>query len=464
MKSLGPAQQILGMEIIRERTSRKLWLSREKYIERVLERFNMKSAKAISMPLASHLKLSKKICPTTKEEKGNMANVPYSSAIEILIYAMVCTRSDIAHVVGVVSRFLENPGKEHWEAVKWILRYLRGTTGYCLCFGGSDPILKGYIDADMAESGVGSRSSEKTASLFISKILERRAHGFQYGALEVKGHLEMRRFSDVSTLLPETRKSTHSPWICHFHIDKETMKTRRLKMRSVIDALNMRYRAAKLTKPKAGIDLPDLHITCNFCFTKELLMISYLSVLSWDNKLPAAMLLLTRMSIFLNPGYPYEEMLSSYYNYTGLTMSSYLQRFRVFNFTKGGLIQLNHGRGQPLQYVVNAAFLASLFVDYMNATGVPGWNCCPLFIPLENLHSFATSQRGASIPTSKTKYSCTGGWRWRDTKYPNPHNITGAMVGGPDKFDKVQRFVNFSYTEPTLAGNPGLDAALVIIF
>ncbi|KAM3359956.1 hypothetical protein P3S68_019667 [Capsicum galapagoense] len=205
-------------------------------------------------------------------------------------------------------------------------------------------------------------------------------------------------------------------------------------------------------------------------------MISYLRVLSWDNKLPAAMLLLTRMSIFLNPGYPYEEMLSSYYNYTGLTMSSYLQRFRVFNFTKGGLIQLNHGCGQPLQYVVNAAFLASLFVDYMNATGVPGWNCCPLFIPLENLHSFATSQlhsgygnkfprhvhqRGASIPTSKTKYSCTGGWRWRDTKYPNPHNITGAMVGGPDKFDKVQRFVNFSYTEPTLAGNPGLDAALV---
>ncbi|KAM3290304.1 endoglucanase 12-like [Capsicum chacoense] len=121
-------------------------------------------------------------------------------------------------------------------------------------------------------------------------------------------------------------------------------------------------------------------------------MILYLSVLSWDNKLPAAMLLLTRMSIFLHPGYPYEEMLSSYYNYTGLTMSSYLQRFRVFNFTKGGLIQLNHWRGQPLQYVVNAAFLASLFVDYMNATGVPGWNCCPLFIPLENLHSFATSQ------------------------------------------------------------------------
>ena len=66
------------------------------------------------------------------------------------MYAMVCTRPDIAHAVGVVSRFLENPGKEHWEAVKWILTYLRGTTRDCLCFKGSDPILKGYTHGDMA--------------------------------------------------------------------------------------------------------------------------------------------------------------------------------------------------------------------------------------------------------------------------------------------------------------------------
>ncbi|KAF3627162.1 hypothetical protein FXO37_30009 [Capsicum annuum] len=79
-----------------------------------------------------------------------MANVPYSSAVESLMYAMVCTRLDIAHAVGVVRRFLENPGKEHWEAVKCILRYLRGTTGDCLCFGGSDLMLKGYTGADMA--------------------------------------------------------------------------------------------------------------------------------------------------------------------------------------------------------------------------------------------------------------------------------------------------------------------------
>ena len=64
----------------------------------------------------------------------NMAKVSHSSAIVSLMYAMVCTRPDIAHAVGVVSRFLENSGKEHWEAVKWILRYLRGSSDECLCF------------------------------------------------------------------------------------------------------------------------------------------------------------------------------------------------------------------------------------------------------------------------------------------------------------------------------------------
>jgi hypothetical protein len=65
-----------------------------------------------------------------------MSRVPYSSAVGSLMYAMVCTRPDIAHAVGVVSRYMNNPGKEHWETLKWILIYLRGTTNHALCFGG----------------------------------------------------------------------------------------------------------------------------------------------------------------------------------------------------------------------------------------------------------------------------------------------------------------------------------------
>ena len=65
------------------------------------------------------------------------------------MYAMVCTRLDIAHVVGVVSRYMNDPGKEHWMALKWILRYLRGTIAHALCFGGLSIVLQGYVDSNM---------------------------------------------------------------------------------------------------------------------------------------------------------------------------------------------------------------------------------------------------------------------------------------------------------------------------
>jgi hypothetical protein len=75
-----------------------------------------------------------------------MSRVSYSSTIDNFMYAMVCTRPDIAHAVGVVSRYMNNPGKEHWEEVKWILKYLRGTSTHALCFGCSYTVLQGYVD------------------------------------------------------------------------------------------------------------------------------------------------------------------------------------------------------------------------------------------------------------------------------------------------------------------------------
>ena len=88
--------------------------------------------------LLSHFKLSKEMFPKTQEEINYMSKVPYASAVGSLMYAMVCTRPDIAHAVGVLSRYTNNPRKEHWMAVKWILIYLRGTTNQALCFGGSN--------------------------------------------------------------------------------------------------------------------------------------------------------------------------------------------------------------------------------------------------------------------------------------------------------------------------------------
>ncbi|KAL5848374.1 hypothetical protein ACOSQ4_006387 [Xanthoceras sorbifolium] len=150
MKDLGAAKQILGMRIKRDTKSKTLLLSQAEYIKKVLSRFNMQDAKPVSTPLGVHFRLSKEQSPKTEEERTHMAKVPYASAIGSLMYAMVCTRPDIAQAVGAVSRYMNNPGKIHWEAVKWILRYLRGTTNKTLCFKGGDTTLTGYVDADLA--------------------------------------------------------------------------------------------------------------------------------------------------------------------------------------------------------------------------------------------------------------------------------------------------------------------------
>ena len=79
---------------------------------------------------------------------------------------MVCTRPDIEHAVGVVSRYMANPGKEHWEAVKWLLRYLRGTSSTSLCFGKGKVTLQVFVNADLG----GDVDSSKSTSGYIYTI------------------------------------------------------------------------------------------------------------------------------------------------------------------------------------------------------------------------------------------------------------------------------------------------------
>ncbi|KAJ0939366.1 putative RNA-directed DNA polymerase [Helianthus annuus] len=163
MKDLGPAKQILGIQITRDRASKKLHMSQEQYIEKVLRRFNMDKAKSVSSPLTPNFKLTDKDCPSSKEEIKDMDKVPYASAVGSLMYAMVCIRPDIAHAIGVDSRFLSNPGKKHWEAVKWILRYLRGSSKLGITFGNGKPMLVGYTDSDMA----GNKDNMKSTSGYL---------------------------------------------------------------------------------------------------------------------------------------------------------------------------------------------------------------------------------------------------------------------------------------------------------
>ena len=101
------------MRIIRDKANGILKLSQSKYVKKVLNRFNMNKVKPVSTPLGSHFKLSKEQSPKTEEEMDYMSKVSYASTIGSLMYAMVCTRPNIAHAVGVVSRFMSRPGKQH---------------------------------------------------------------------------------------------------------------------------------------------------------------------------------------------------------------------------------------------------------------------------------------------------------------------------------------------------------------
>ncbi len=151
MKDLGPAKCILGIEIHRDETLGKLWMTQKRYAEKVLAKFNMASAKPVSTPLAAHFKLSVVMCPTDSVERGLMSQIPYESAVGSIMYLMVRTRPDIAYAVGKVSRYMSNPGRGHWEAVKWILRYIKGSLDTGLLFdahSNNAKSLVGYVDAD----------------------------------------------------------------------------------------------------------------------------------------------------------------------------------------------------------------------------------------------------------------------------------------------------------------------------
>ena len=88
-------------------------LSQILYLEKVLKRFNILDSKRGLLPFRHDIHLSKRMSLKTSEKMGQMAKVPYASAIGSLMYAMLCTRLDIAYVISVTSRFQSNLSMEH---------------------------------------------------------------------------------------------------------------------------------------------------------------------------------------------------------------------------------------------------------------------------------------------------------------------------------------------------------------
>ena len=113
MKDMGEASYVIGIKIHWERSRGILGLSQETYINKVLERFNMKNCSSSVAPILKGDRFDLNQRPKNDFEREHMKNIPYTSPIGSLMYAQVCTRPDIAFVVGVLGKYQSNPGIDH---------------------------------------------------------------------------------------------------------------------------------------------------------------------------------------------------------------------------------------------------------------------------------------------------------------------------------------------------------------
>jgi len=107
------------MKIERVRVKGRVSLTQKAYLQKVLQKFLISNeAKFVSSLLAPHFKLSVKMSPKTIDDHEYMSHVPYASAVGSLMYAIVYTKPDLSQAVSVVSRYMHDSGKGHWEAVR----------------------------------------------------------------------------------------------------------------------------------------------------------------------------------------------------------------------------------------------------------------------------------------------------------------------------------------------------------
>ena len=125
----------------------------------ILERFEMESSNPVSTPIATGTKLLK-----ATDDNELVEQKQYQSMVGSQMYAMLCTRPDIAYGVSQVSQYNSNPSHTHEAAVKRILKYLNGTKDWGITYNGKNSTLKleGYSDADH-----GSGEDRKSISGYI---------------------------------------------------------------------------------------------------------------------------------------------------------------------------------------------------------------------------------------------------------------------------------------------------------
>jgi hypothetical protein len=139
MKDLGVADVILNIKLIKGENGG-VTLSQTHYVEKMLSRYSYNNSKPAPSPYDASLVLRKNLRIMVDQQR-------YSQIIGSLMYLASTTRHDIAYAVSKLSRFVSNPGSEHWRALERVMRYL-GTMNYGIHYSGDPKVLEGYSDAN----------------------------------------------------------------------------------------------------------------------------------------------------------------------------------------------------------------------------------------------------------------------------------------------------------------------------
>ncbi|SGY29518.1 BQ5605_C002g01060 [Microbotryum silenes-dioicae] len=153
IKCLGPAKYILGIQVKRGHNG-SITLSQECYLRDILARFQFADAKPAGVPMQPGVVLNFENSSATPEDCTR-----YLQAIGSLMYAAVGTRPDLAFVVSYLARFSQQPGPEHWTAIKHVLRYIKGMLDLGLTYRKTNQPLHGYSDANWGACLTTSRST-----------------------------------------------------------------------------------------------------------------------------------------------------------------------------------------------------------------------------------------------------------------------------------------------------------------
>jgi hypothetical protein len=142
------------MRVVRDRKRKMLKIDQQTYATTLLERFHMNDCNLTRTP-SDKYKLSRNDEPITIEEGKKIDRSEYISMVGSLLYASTSTRPDFSYAVGVLSRFMHNPGSQHVVACKRVLRYLKGTTDLGLEYNlqnikHNEFNIEAFTDADWA--------------------------------------------------------------------------------------------------------------------------------------------------------------------------------------------------------------------------------------------------------------------------------------------------------------------------